>query len=433
MRRLAWWASRLYPAAWRERYGAEFEALLEDTSLQGGDVWDVLWGALTMRMTRSNLVAITAGLAVIGGLIGGLATLGNVAGYTSTGTLRVKVGDKDPATEIAAFQMAMQKTMSRGSLAELIQRPNLDLYRDARAKDPLEDIILRMRHDIAVRHRATGAGRTALTVSFRHPDPVLAQRANAALMERLRSEMVAQVPVEVMEQASPGQSMLTGKRWQIVATGMLAGLGLGIACSMVWSVVRNRQRWNLRRIGTFTVAGTVLGIGIAMNIPDVFISTAVVRTDAQVDPATLNRTLVSDEALGEIIHSQGLYAHEMANRPLADVVRRMKQDIQLRVADPQPFQPLTVRAYTISFRDHDRARAQQVTRALILSWLKAGLGTQVTTEVLDPPSSPASPSSPNRLTITMVGTLAGLLLGLAAARIRRSPAGGLVPNGPSAA
>jgi hypothetical protein len=431
MRRLAWWASRLYPAAWRERYGTEFEALLEDAPLQSGDVWDVLWGALTMRMTRSNLVGMTAGLAVLGGLIAGVATLGSFAGYTSTGTLRAQLADKDPATAAVAVQRAIQATVSRGSLAELIQQPELDLYREERAKEPLEDIIMRMRRDIAIQDRAAGAGRAEMKVSFRYADAALAQRTNAALMDRLRSEMVAQVPVEVIEAAGPAQSILTGKRWQIVAIGMLAGLGLGIAFSAAWSLVRNRQRWNLWRIGGFAAAGAVVGIGVAVIIPDVFISTAVIRTSAPLNPEVA-RTVLSDQALGEIIRSLGLYPNEIASRPLAHLAERMrKEDIRVQVVDAPGVSTGTV--YTIAYRDHDRVKAQSVTRALVSSWLKTGVVTKaITTEVLDPPSNPVAPISPNRLTIALIGTAAGLLLGLAAARVGRSPSAGAVPDAPTA-
>jgi len=43
--------ARLYPSSWRERYGAEFEALLEDTNPSAWDAIDVLWGALKMQLT----------------------------------------------------------------------------------------------------------------------------------------------------------------------------------------------------------------------------------------------------------------------------------------------------------------------------------------------------------------------------------------------
>ena len=48
-------ASRLYPASWRRRYGVEFEALLEDAGRNWRDVLDVLLGALKMQMTSVEL------------------------------------------------------------------------------------------------------------------------------------------------------------------------------------------------------------------------------------------------------------------------------------------------------------------------------------------------------------------------------------------
>ena len=44
-------ARRLYPASWRRRYGIEFEALLEDTSLDWRDVLDVLLVLLGHKRT----------------------------------------------------------------------------------------------------------------------------------------------------------------------------------------------------------------------------------------------------------------------------------------------------------------------------------------------------------------------------------------------
>jgi hypothetical protein len=197
-------------------------------------------------------------------------------------------------------------------------------------------------------------------------------------------------------------------------------------------VVRNRQRWSLRRIGSFAAAGTLLGLTVGVLIPDVFISTAVLRTSRRVDPAVLNRTVMSDENLGEIIRAERLYTRELASQPLASVARRMRDEyIQVRGVDvAPPFQTQAVPAYMISFRDHDRTKVQNVTRALVSDWIKTGLVTQVTTEVLDPASVPIAPSSPNRMQIALAGTLAGLLLGLAASRFRQSSSPQLAPEGP---
>ncbi len=53
MRTLIRWAARLYPATWRNRYAAEFDALLDDISPSLGDLCDVLADVLRARMTTS--------------------------------------------------------------------------------------------------------------------------------------------------------------------------------------------------------------------------------------------------------------------------------------------------------------------------------------------------------------------------------------------
>jgi len=53
MRTLIRWAARLYPPAWRNRYAAEFDALLDDISPSFGDVCDVLGNVIRVRVTTS--------------------------------------------------------------------------------------------------------------------------------------------------------------------------------------------------------------------------------------------------------------------------------------------------------------------------------------------------------------------------------------------
>jgi hypothetical protein len=53
MRTLIRWAARLYPPSWRNRYAAEFDALLDDISPSFGDVCDVLGDVLRVRATTS--------------------------------------------------------------------------------------------------------------------------------------------------------------------------------------------------------------------------------------------------------------------------------------------------------------------------------------------------------------------------------------------
>ena len=73
----------LYPPAWRERYGVEFQTLLEDHPPSGMQLIDIVWGALDAHLfpqapegrigmfTRiSGVAAIGAGLALLIGFMG---------------------------------------------------------------------------------------------------------------------------------------------------------------------------------------------------------------------------------------------------------------------------------------------------------------------------------------------------------------------------
>jgi len=56
-RRLARFLTRLYPRAWRNRYGAEFEALLETERAGPRAPFDVAWSALAERVHPTQSVA----------------------------------------------------------------------------------------------------------------------------------------------------------------------------------------------------------------------------------------------------------------------------------------------------------------------------------------------------------------------------------------
>ena len=66
------WAASLYPRAWRERYGVEFQALLDDVGGSWREVFNVLGGAIQMRLfqTRSTLAVVTL-LATSGAIVAG--------------------------------------------------------------------------------------------------------------------------------------------------------------------------------------------------------------------------------------------------------------------------------------------------------------------------------------------------------------------------
>ena len=61
MRRLVRWTTRLYPQRWRERYGAELDALLEDVDLQWRDIASVVRLAVATRLTSPEPAARSSG------------------------------------------------------------------------------------------------------------------------------------------------------------------------------------------------------------------------------------------------------------------------------------------------------------------------------------------------------------------------------------
>src|ERR1039457_4462323 len=133
MKTLVQWAVRLYPAAWRARYGMEIEALLEDAGAGGGDVWDIVRGALFMRMTSLSFWKILAGCALAGVLAAGVWSAMLPNRYVSTAVMRI--GGEPPALD--RLQAVQLETLSRSSLAEIILRPSLTLYPNGGEKLPL--------------------------------------------------------------------------------------------------------------------------------------------------------------------------------------------------------------------------------------------------------------------------------------------------------
>jgi hypothetical protein len=62
------WVLRLYPRAWRARYGEEFEALLEQTGLGWKDLINAAGGAMQMRVRSIGFFKAAAICGVLGSL-----------------------------------------------------------------------------------------------------------------------------------------------------------------------------------------------------------------------------------------------------------------------------------------------------------------------------------------------------------------------------
>lgn len=58
MKRLIRWATGMYPRAWRQRYGEEFQALLDDTDADARVAFNVLMGAVRMQIQWRKTLAV---------------------------------------------------------------------------------------------------------------------------------------------------------------------------------------------------------------------------------------------------------------------------------------------------------------------------------------------------------------------------------------
>lgn len=475
MRRWIRWAARLYPAAWRQRYGAEFDALLEDIRPQWRDGFDILRGALEAQMTTWSFWKLVGAVGVAGAILAGAVSVSMPNRYVSTAVMRMAQregpgGPDDHTAEIQRMQRIsriQREILSRTSLAEIIQRPSLNLYRGERSRMPMEDIVENMRNrDIRIQVldapvAAGGSGPPAFAISFSYPDKLKAQAVVRALvtrfteqnetaMRRMAQEKAgapAGETLEVLDPPSLPEKPVSPNRLAFMACGLAAGLLIGVLAA----VLRRRPvKWTLKIAG-FAAAGFVVAGALSFLIPNRYISSAVMQITSR-DPSDTQmaqrlqrivQEVLSHNSLADIITQRplDLYKKERARLPMEDVVQNMRnKDIRIQSLDMPAGRGQERRfpsAFLIQFACPDKYKAQAVVRELITRIFKqnvaaaqqaarekAGVPAGETLEVLDPASLPERPASPNRLTLAALGFLAGLVLGgiMLRTRPRTAPA-----------
>jgi hypothetical protein len=185
MKRMLKLMARLYPSGWRKRYGAEYEALLEDSEPHARDVADVLWEATKMRLASRTFVRIVLPCALAGALVGVGFSLSRPAMYHSRTLITV---DADSRVSLdSGLRELVQGAFPASFLDQIIQRENL--YPRERERMPMSEVVSIMRKDIWLRPLQKNDGKPAMAfvVEFYYPDPHVAQRVDAELV----SQMVA--------------------------------------------------------------------------------------------------------------------------------------------------------------------------------------------------------------------------------------------------
>src|SRR4051812_50122754 len=87
MKRWIGLAAKLYPRAWRQRYGEEFDALVEDMQPSWRQLTDVTRGAMQMQIRTG-----ASYLKLVGVLAGGGAILGGALSFRVTTPLFFRGG-----------------------------------------------------------------------------------------------------------------------------------------------------------------------------------------------------------------------------------------------------------------------------------------------------------------------------------------------------
>ncbi|MBI4910125.1 MAG: hypothetical protein HY820_41290 [Acidobacteria bacterium] len=220
MRRLAHWLVRLYPRAWRERYGEEFHALLDDCPPDKLKIASIVTAALSMRlgaMARSPLGWGSAGAVTGASLLLMWAAI-TPARYVSHATILAQGSDRRQIMrEVGA---ASQSALRRSELIGIMDRHGL--FREERARMPAEDVVEKMRQSIRV-----SFGQPALVlVDFVYPDPMIAQRVTQDLQVALMS---AAGGLTLLDPASLPTTPAWPNLLAVAGTGLIAGALLGAA------------------------------------------------------------------------------------------------------------------------------------------------------------------------------------------------------------
>jgi hypothetical protein len=460
------WVLWLYPPAWRERYRAELEALIEDAGPGRGDTFDLFKEAIRMRVLESWSFSQLAVVLGIAGLLAGAGVFAIVPSrWVSQTELKMSAparatGDLSRATVdqqlTGRFLKMRNDTLSRTSLSAIIQAPELDLYKKERESQPLEDVIAQMKRNLHVDLVRLPASGIAFRIWFRYPDRLKALKTVQKLIATFAD---ANVAVDSDPRWADGEHLDIVQSPTLDASVFemredLKGIALITILFGVAGVVVAAIAKLLFRMSRFQVLAPVLGtIGMAAGVLIAFFpwshvshaelmmtlsgtgGASAVEREATGRFNRLRDSILSTNSLSEIILDPrlNLYAGERKSGSAENAVERMRRDIGVTTA---PGSSASGPIISLSFRYPDRYKAQQTLQALVNKLADADIQARaqplvfrrklpLNLDVLDPPSLPRVPSGPNPWMILSMGLGTGIVLAILtklAIRARGDPA-----------
>lgn len=256
---------RMYPAAWRQRYGEEFSALVEETPPGWRNHWDLAKGLFRMHMSTPSFPKLAVLLGVAGLLGGSAASFLVAPQYASSATLVFEQRTDDIAMRMSRLQAMV---VSQTSLSTLLQSPQLQLYPELWAAEPMENVVEVFRRNIKITLYRSEVG-----ITFVYRDARKAQATVRALLEQLidQSSRLEMTSLEASSDAKRIEALemriaqleqrVNGGRSAVVAAAAVPGAGMAVLDTPSLP----RHPFSPNRF-TFAAIGLGLGVLIAMLI-----------------------------------------------------------------------------------------------------------------------------------------------------------------------
>lgn len=201
MRTLIRFVTALYPRAWRERYGEEYAALLEDIDPSPRAAFNVFTGAIGMQIRTWNLGWIFAiSAAVVTTAFAAEYFLVPVR-YVSQGTLKMDGFGPLTQPELDSIVSSVREVESRPALTQTLTFYNL--YSNERARMPMESVVDLMRRSVFVKPALLPDGSKGFQVAFQDEDPGVAQKVTRDLLARFIDNNVRESSFKTLQLGTP--------------------------------------------------------------------------------------------------------------------------------------------------------------------------------------------------------------------------------------
>lgn len=400
MKRLMELAVKLYPAAWRRRYEAEFAVLLEDVTPGWKAAFDVFRAAVGMQIKMLSFAKIVA----LGAALGLIVQLGawwlTSKRYTSQAVIKLQAAGVSEGAISERVTVTGKTLLTDQFLAGLIQK--YDLYRDTRHKASMAGAVAEMRKHIGV----TPDGKDSYRVTFDYNDAFLSQHVTEDFVQEFsRTPLAAPAfglqgyKAELLHRVNLERHPFFPLRiWlQILGSGLAVGLLFGVCAGFLYRSPK------FAAIGG--LAGLMVGLGAWLLMPDQYASIAILKVGVPRGGDPKMAALLSDQFLGGLIEKYKLYPSKHGKAPLEEIAGEMRRAIQIVPVGGGG----EASVVEVAFRYGDAASAQSVTADLVKQWTDSRAVRSL--EILEGARHPHAPASPNLEKLCIWGVMAGVLIG----------------------